>query len=164
MHRSFHHGLVLAATLPCFTACDGWEFFQSDSTPLGEDPYVLSILNVEACPLPEGLDAKRVTILSYNVRLRGQHEHGVPANYFYASLLTTDGSRYLADFPGCEPLLSGPPVGPGDSAQGYLNFPVPPGKTPSKLVYAPTLTGDTPGESLVELTLDTKIEKDAEEP
>lgn len=143
-------------TFPLISACDGWEVFQSEEKPLGADPYVLSILHAESCPLPEGLDPKAVTIVSYNVRLLGQHAQKVPANYFYASLLTTDGSRYLADFPGCTPLLSGAPVGPGETAQGYLNFPVPPGKTPEKIVYAPALTGKPRGGALLELPLNPK--------
>lgn len=131
---------------------------------MGTDPYVLSILGAESCALPEGLDPKVVTIVSYNVRLRGQHAQKVPANYFYASLLTTDGSRYLSDFPGCTPLLSGPPVGPGETAQGYLNFPVPPGKTPERLVYAPTLTGKSKGTEVVELHLNSTPPVDPEAP
>lgn len=155
---------ALWCTFPFVAACDGWEIFQSEETPLGSDPYVLSILNTESCPLPEGLDPKVVTILSYNVRLRGQHAQKVPVNYFYASLLTTDGSRYLADFPGCAPLLSGPPVGVGEAAQGYLNFPVPPGKTPERLVYAPTLTGEHKGEAQVELHLNPKLPEEPDTP
>src|SRR5690606_21170119 len=116
------------------SACDGWEFFQSEETIVSDEPYRLSILGTETCPLPEKLDPKKVMILSYRVRLRGQHPLGVPANYFYASLLTTDGSRYLADYAGCSPLLSGPPLLPGQVAEGFLNFPIPPHKSPDKLV------------------------------
>lgn len=144
---------ALWLAVPLLAACDGWEVFQSDDAPLGPEPYVFSLLNAESCPLPEGLDPKQVTIVSYNVRLRGQHPQKVPVNYFYASLLTTDGSRYLADFPGCSPLLSGPPVGPGETAQGYLNFPVPPGKAPARLVYSPELTGTPKTTPVVELLL-----------
>ncbi len=161
MLGSPHRSLLLVVALSCLPACDGWEIFQSDETPLGDEPFVLSILNVEACPLPEGLDPKAVTIKSYNVRLRGQLEQGVPANYFYASLLTTDGSRYLADYPGCEPLLSAAPVLPGETAEGYLNFPVPPGKVPDKLVYAPALTT---AEHLVEIPLNSRVPEEAETP
>jgi hypothetical protein len=149
---------------PLLPACDGWEIFPSDAPALGPEPYVLSILNTESCPLPDGLDPKAVSIVSYNVRLRGQHPQKVPANYFYASLLTSDGSRYLADFPGCAPLLSAPPVGPGQTAQGYLNFPVPPGKVPEKLVYAPELTGSPKGGGVIELLLNQKLPDEPEAP
>lgn len=155
---------ALCLALPLVSACDGWEVFPSDDVPLGPDPYVFSLLSREICPLAEGLDPRQVAILSYNVRLRGAHPQKVPANYFYASLLTTDGSRYLADFPGCGPLLSGPPLGPGETAQGYLNFPVPPGKTPEKLVYSPLLTGKPQGAPVVELLLNQSPASDIETP
>lgn len=134
-------------------SCEGWDLFGSDDTYLGDEPYTLSILSTESCPLPEGLNPRTVMIMSYQVRLRGRHPEKVPANYFYASLLTTDGARYLADFPGCSPVLSASPVKPGEAADGYLNFPIPPGKTPHKLVYAPTLSGKPKGSSLLEITL-----------
>jgi len=76
----------------------------------------------------------------------------VPANYFYASLLTTDGERYLAEYPGCDPVLSGTPLGRGQSGEGFLNFPLPPSKTPEKIVYSPVLI-DGEKAPLVELTL-----------
>lgn len=155
---------TLSFVFSLLTACDGWEIFPSEKAPLGPDPYVLSILHAESCPLPEGLDPKKVAIVSYNIRLRGGHAQKVPANYFYASLLTTDGSRYLADFPGCAPLLSGPPIGPGETAQGYLNFPVPPGKTPEKLVYAPQLTGAPKGGGLIEIHLNSQVPEGSEAP
>lgn len=164
MQRRLQCWWALPLSLFSFTACDNWELFQSDSTPLDKEPFVVSILNAEACPLPEGLDPKKVMIKSYNVRLSGHLKEGVPANYFYASLLTTDGSRYLADYPGCEPLLSGPPLSSGESAQGYLNFPIPPGKTPDKLVYAPELTVEDGEDHLVELSLNSTPSGETEDP
>jgi len=134
-------------------SCEGWDIFGSDDITLGDEPYALSIMSTESCPLPQGLNPKAVAIVSYKVRLRGNHPEKVPANYFYASLLTTDGARYLADYPGCSPVLSTPPVAMGEIADGYLNFPIPPGKTPHKLVYAPALTGTPKGDSLVEIAL-----------
>lgn len=154
---------LIALFLVIFPGCDGWEIFPSEEPLASDEAYRLSILNKEMCPLPEGLDAKKVLIHSYNVRLRGQHPGSVPANYFYASLLTTDGSRYIAGYEGCEPLLSGPPLGPGESAEGYLNFPVPPGKVPAKLAYAPALAGNEVEEVLIELGLNEKPAREANE-
>lgn len=142
----------LALLLP-LTGCDGWEFLQSEEAASSAEPFRLSILSAETCPLPPELDPKEVTIVSYRVRLRGQHPQGVPANYFYASLLATDGSRYLADFPGCSPVLSGPPLLPGEVAEGFLNFPIPPSSSPETLVFSPELTGRSAERPHVELSL-----------
>lgn len=113
----------------------------------------MSILSTESCPLPAELDPKKVAIHSFRVKLVGVHPQGVPANYFYASLLATDGSRYLADYAGCKPLLSGDPLYPGQVAEGHLNFPLPPSATPEKIVYAPELTGTPAGSPVVEISL-----------
>ena len=106
-----------------------------------ERPFTVTILDTQACPLPEGVDAQAKRILGIKVRLRSHHRGRVPANYFYASLLTTGGARYLAELVGCTPLLSDAPLGPGETAEGYPNFPLPIDATPARLVYAPKLDG-----------------------
>lgn len=139
--------------LPTLSACDSWAGLFDQGGEQVEGPFELSLLATETCPLPAGLDPARVAIRSYRVRIRSALDSGVPANYFYASLLTSDGSRYLADFPGCAPLLSGAPAYAGEEAIGYLNFPVPPDKTPETIVYAPRLEGLQREASVRELAL-----------
>lgn len=133
--------LLPTITLVCTSSCNKLEFWSAPEELNSDTPFTLSILETESCPLPPTLDPKKVVIHSYRVRLRGQHKSRVPVNYFYASLLTTDGNRYLAEFPGCPGPLSGPPLAPGETADGFMNFPVPPSKIPEKLVYAPELIG-----------------------
>ena len=113
----------------------------------------VTVLDVTACPPPVGFDTARMQLIGVRVEVQGGHPRGVPANFFYGSLLTTDHSRYLAELPGCSPALSHPPLRPGESAQGYLNFPVPLGKSVETLVYAPPLPGRAYGEGAVELAL-----------
>ncbi len=119
-------------------------------------PLRLTLLEVTPCPAPPGLDAHKVQVLGVRVRVEGHHPRGVPANYFYASLLTNDQARYLAERAGCSPVLAAPPLEPGQSAEGFLNFPVPVGKTIDTLVYAPRVGGPHDGEARVELALGAK--------
>lgn len=111
----------------------------ANMTPLEDRPFSVSLLDTRACPLPEGLDPEAKRILGVKVRVTSAHEGRVPANYFYASVLTKDGDRYLAELPGCRPVLSSPPLEPGHSAEGFLNFPLPVDKQPEQLNYAPNL-------------------------
>jgi hypothetical protein len=102
-------------------------------------PFSLSVTGTKTCAVPDWLDLGGRTIFSVKVRLNGGHAGGVPANYFYGSVLTTEGDRYLAALPGCTPLLSGSPLRPGESREGYLNFPLPPRARPALVAYAPEL-------------------------
>lgn len=133
--------LAIACGLYGSSGCQRFEPFEdSPAAPAGKR-YELSLVGAENCPLPANLDPANVKILSYKVRLVSGDERGVPANYFYASLLCTDGARYLADYQGCSPLFSGHPAQKGESREGFLNFPVPPSKTPERIVYRPELLG-----------------------
>lgn len=143
-------GLLLASTS---WSCQGLRFSEEEAPLDPRAPYQLSILETTACPLPPGLDPARVRIVGVKVRLRGNHEKNVPANYFYASVLTSDQSRYLAEHSGCSPVLTGAPLAPGEIAEGYLNFPVPSGKIPEVLAYSPALSGLSEAASAVELSL-----------
>jgi hypothetical protein len=134
---------ILWSLLPWVTGCQQLGLFPSDSEEISDGaPYTLSILAQENCSLPENLDPKTVIIQSFKVKLVGRTGSGVPANYFYASLLTEDGNRYLAGFEGCAPVLSGAPLSPGQSAVGFLNFPLPPSKVTKTLEYSPRLMDD----------------------
>ena len=143
--------ILLSAT--CLWGCDGWAIFEQGDPIDKTTPYRLRLLSTESCALPAHLSPKNVTIVSYRVRLEGNLSSKVPANYFYASLLTTDGERYLSSFYGCEPLLAGEPLGPRESTEGFVNFSIPPSKIPEKLVYAPQLLQLSEAASTTELKL-----------
>ena len=121
--------LLSGLTVALLVAC------QTTGGPPG--PYQLEVLEQRTCPLPSCLDSRKVRLHGVRVRVTGGEPAGTPANYFHASALTSDGARYLAEVPGCTPALSGPPLGPGESREGYLNFPVPPHKLVETLEYAP---------------------------
>jgi hypothetical protein len=143
---------LLAAILT--SACEGWPELD-DSEPLEVDrPYRLTLLSVESCALPAQLNPKEVVLVSFRVRLEGNLSSRVPANYFYASLLTSDGERYLPTYYGCEPLLAADPLEPGQRTEGFLNFSIPPSKVPERLAYSPRLVGLSESLALTELNLD----------
>jgi hypothetical protein len=101
---------------------------------------VTSVTFCEPAQAAPASDASpREGTLGVKVRLSGKYESGVPANYFYASLLSSDGTRYLATAAGCRPLLSGPPLMPGETREGYVNFPAQAKKSADRLSYAPNL-------------------------
>lgn len=102
-------------------------------------PYELTILERRSCELPSRPGAPERSALGIRVRLISRSELGVAANYYYASVLAGDGSRYLAELPGCSPVLSGAPLRSGESAEGFLNFPLPPDRSPAQLVYLPPI-------------------------
>ncbi|GEM_PF-1990023 len=133
----------LVSLLPLAISCETWDLFPESKITGSTAPYELTILSAESCPLPPGLDPKEVTIQSYHVRLTGGDPGGVPANYFYASLLSTDGGRYLSGYTGCQPVLSGPPLASGESREAYINFALPPTKTPETLIFSPALLKTT---------------------
>lgn len=97
--------------------------------------------------------------LGVKVRLTGRYPSRVPANYFYASLVSRDGERYLPTADGCRPLLSGAPLLPGETREGYANFPIAAKRSAQKLAYAPNLGKTagaaelTPSASVVEAAL-----------
>lgn len=111
--------------------------------PPAEAPYELDILSTETCALPSATGESARTVLGVKVRLTSHTELGLAANYYYASILTSDGSRYLAELPGCEPVLSGAPLRPSETAEGFLNIPIPPQKKAETLVYLPPI-GELP--------------------
>ncbi|HSC87439.1 MAG TPA: hypothetical protein VLC09_09230 [Polyangiaceae bacterium] len=130
------------------TACD-----RSSSPPADPAPFRIEVLEVTPCPAPPGLDTTKTRVLGVRVRVESNHSRGVPANYFYGSVLATDRSRYLAELPGCSPVLSGAPLYAGEHADGFLNFPVPLNKQIDSLVYAPRLGGAANQESSLSVAL-----------
>jgi hypothetical protein len=117
--------------------------------------FELQLLSQEKCPLPSKPGAPERAALGIKVRLVGLAPEGVAANYFYASLLSHDGSRYLAELPGCGPVLGGAPLYPGETREGYFNIPLPAHKQARSLVYAPPI-GTYPAQSrTVEIPLES---------
>jgi hypothetical protein len=148
--------LLLGALLP---SCEGWEFGERAPALNGGAPFSLSVEKTEACAAEPGADPRRGPLLGVLVRVTGRHEAGTPANYFYGSLLTRSGERYLAELAGCAPVLSGPPLGPGESRTGYLNFPIPAGALPDRVAYAPSFDGTRGAEKLkpAALTVEARL-------
>src|SRR6187431_49024 len=113
-------------------------------------PFEIEVTSVTLCgaePSASGTAAAGAPVrdgtLGVKVRVTGRYESGVPANYFYASLLGRDGTRYLSAPEGCRPLLSGPPLRPGETREGYVNFPLQAKKGADRLAYAPNLEHTT---------------------
>lgn len=116
-------------------------------------PFELEVTSVTVCePTGEASASTRTkaesssgpSTLGVKIRLTGHFPSRVPANYFYASLVSRDGSRYLPTAEGCRPLLSGAPLLPGETREGYANFPLVAKKSAQKLAYSPNL-GRTAG-------------------
>lgn len=120
--------------LSALTSCQG---FEASTAP--EAPYELEIVSTETCSLPSAPGDPPRTVLGVRVRLTSHTELGLAANYYYGSILTTDGSRYLAELPGCRPVLSSAPLRPSETAEGFLNIPIPPQKKAETLVYLPPI-------------------------
>lgn len=66
-------------------------------------------------------------------------------NFYYTHLRDGEGRTY-DPIDACDPLLQGPPLLPGQRAQGYVSFSVPAGAQGSTLVYEPRLL-DASGQS-----------------
>lgn len=124
--------------------------------PAPNEPYSFEILSSEECSLATAGTQPQRTLLGVKVRLRSHNDLGVPANYYYGSVLTKDGARYLAELPGCQPVLSGAPLRKGETAEGFLNFPIPPQKTAETVVYLPAIGTLTEKERVSERRLGEK--------
>lgn len=142
---------ILSGVAPLLLSCQGGA---GDSVLT--DPYAFEILASEECTLPTaGAQAPR-TLLGVKVRITSHSDLGVPANYYYGSVLTKDGARYLAELPGCQPVLSRAPLRKGETAEGYLNFPIPRQKTAETVVYLPVIGKLTEKERVIERKLREK--------
>lgn len=124
--------------------------------------FELQVLAQEKCPLPSKPGAPERAALGLKVRLTALVPEGVAANYFYASLLSGDGSRYLAELPGCVPALSGVPLLAGETREGYLNIPLPVNKVARTLVYAPPVGGYPVAARTLEIPLQAPLIQDGQ--
>jgi len=166
----FRAALALVLSLPsvgCAQVESAWQGLQgngpaeardavgAEDDSLGEHPYEATLVSIDTCPLPTPSGEPERSVLGVRIRLTGKTPARVAANYFYASVLTVDGSRYLAGQPGCEPLLAAAPLKPGESAEGYVNVPIPSHKKPDRLQYLPPIDGQAERLRAVELPLDS---------
>ncbi len=158
MARRLIKTLLLALGI---SACEGWEIMERTASFEEGQAFRIRVLSMESCPLPAHLDPKNVTLISYRVSLEGNHASNVPANYFYATLVTTEGDRYLSTYYGCQPVLADAPLQPAQSTEGFLNFSLPPSKVPEKLVYAPNLMEMSKEASTMELVIDANASSKA---
>ena len=130
----------------CILACQAGPG-PGDGTPAPFDVEVLAVTTCEPERAAGPADQPRPTAggtVGVRVRVTGHYDAGVPANYYYASLLSQDGDRFLATAEdGCRPLLSGPPLRPGESREGYVNFPLQSKKGARRLAYAPNFEHTT---------------------
>jgi len=110
--------------------------------------------------LPSKPGAPERAALGLKVKLTALAPEGVAANYFYASLISSDGSRYLAELPGCAPALSAPPLFQGETVEGYLNMPLPVNKVAKALVYSPPVGGYPVAARTLEIPLQAALPQD----
>lgn len=143
--------------LPSLLSCT-----KEPSRPNPGKVFDLEVLSTEKCSLPAPLGAPERSALGVKVKLTAHVPEGVAANYFYASVLAADGSRYLAELPGCSPVLSGAPLYAGQTQIGYLNIPIPAHKQPRTLVYAPPLAAYPVARRVREIELVRKEDVDHE--
>lgn len=77
-------------------------------------------------------------LIGVKVKLRALSAQ-TPQNYYYASLVDSDGQRYPASFSGCSPRLTGDPLAAGATATGFVNFRLPREAHGLVLEYAPRI-------------------------
>lgn len=136
--------LGFGALAPLLLACSS----SGSAGQSPERPFELSLVDTRACPVPPTLDDKTTRVVGLKVRITSRHAGNVPANYFYGSVLTKDGTRYLAALSGCTPVLASRPLEPGESSEGFLNFAVPKDTRLDRVAYAPRLADSIGSERL----------------
>ncbi len=126
--RSVSRALSWGLTLGCISllpACEGWTLLdRGKERPRDGRLLTLKVLGTKACDAPPG--ASSAKLLGVEVELTSFSPTNVPANFYYATLDDGVRSTYRALPKGCEPVLSGTPLADGQSARGFLTFPVQP--------------------------------------
>lgn len=150
--------------MTCQLGCDGWAWGDDSSrAPADGTPFTLRVVRVSECSPSSSASAAETTgaarrrLLGVEVELTSWEPTGLPANYYYASVVDGAGRRYPSvDL--CGSPLSARPLGVGETAQGLLAFSVPLTATHLKLVYAPRLLESARGaeKARVEVTLDAQ--------
>src|SRR5690606_9312691 len=102
-------------------------------------PFELDVMTVRDCEAPPharlGNDEM---LLGVKVKLRALRDQ-TPQNYFYASLVDSEGRRYPPSFTGCTPRLTGEPLARGMAREGFVNFILPRDARKLTLEYAPRI-------------------------
>ena len=75
------------------------------------------------------------------VEVQGLSQVEVPANPFYATLMTEQGQQYESTLAGCAPLLTAQRLTRGQSARGWITFDIPDAARPTSLLYRPAIIG-----------------------
>ncbi len=131
--------LLLGAYIGCLACTENSESVQSNNENSDFiELFTLELLSTRACPTPDIESNPDRQLLSFEVRLSSKST--IPVNYRYASLITKDGNRYLAEYFGCQPLFNSKPLGASTLESGFLNFALPAGKEALRIEYAPDLT------------------------
>lgn len=123
--------LGVVALLP---ACEGWTLFErGKERPRDGQLLTIKVLGTKACDAPAG--ASSAKLLGVEVELTSFSATNVPASFYYATLDDGVKSTYRALSTGCEPLLAGSPLAYGQTARGFLTFPVQPLSNESQRNY-----------------------------
>lgn len=147
---------LFGAVLLALAGCDGWTLSeQSRTKPADGRPLSLQVVGTRACT--NATEPAAPPLLGVELELTGWHAGGVPASFFYASLVDGNGKSYRALASGCEPVLAGPPLGVGQTTRGFVTFPRPlvaaATNATQTVVYAPRLAGETEARTRIELPL-----------
>ena len=110
----------------------------------GSRHFSLTVKNLRVCaPEPHLQPPAGVTTLGVQVEIIGNSALEVPANVFYAHLITETGTRFESTLAGCKPVLSARRLGQGDSARGWISFHVPDKYRRFEFLYQPVVIGAT---------------------
>jgi hypothetical protein len=104
--------------------------------------FELSVHGVKTCSVEPHLQPPAgVKRLGVEVTITARSDVQVPANPFYALVLTPQGNRFEATLAGCQPVLTATRLGNGDSARGWISFDLPESLSQARFSYAPALLG-----------------------
>lgn len=105
----------------------------------GDRPFELDVVAVRDCETPRHAPLENdEMLLGVKVKLRARRDQ-TPQNYFYASLVDSEGRRYAPSFSGCTPRLVGEPLAATQTATGFVNFRLPRDARGLTLEYAPRI-------------------------
>lgn len=109
--------------------------------------YTMRLTGVKECELEPYFEPQSGhIILGVEVALEGRADTRVPANPFYATLVSGSGETYPSTLAGCRPGLTATQLSAGESALGFISFVVPATAADFKLHYRPVLIGFGPEE------------------
>jgi len=114
--------------------------------------YSLRLGEIKTCPIEPYLKPKPgSTVLGVEVTITGTTALDVPANPFYATLLSQTGEPFPATLAGCKPELRAAHLNGGKDASGFISFVVPEGGRAWKFHYRPAIIGAAEEEARFDL-------------